>query len=119
MPTPLLLSVLRRERSVRQSRPPETEAEIPEGRQQPIPAGWRHHALGDQLHKAHLGGGTVSRFDFGPKEIVRAKARIAQDVERMRAVDEYGREGMVEAFTPCGQERVCAGCIFQGVCPKE
>ena len=68
---------------------------------------------------AHLGGGTVSRFDFGPKAILRAKARISQDVERMRSVDEYGRDGLVEAFTPCGQERVCAGCVFQGVCPKE
>lgn len=71
------------------------------------------------LFKAYLGGGSVCRFDFGAKEIVRAKARIAQDVERMRAVDEYGRNGQVGAFTPCGQERVCAGCVFQGVCPKE
>lgn len=71
------------------------------------------------LFKAHLGGGTVSRFDFGPKAILRAEARISQDVERMRSVDEYGRDGLVEAFTPCGQERVCAGCVFQGVCPKE
>ena len=71
------------------------------------------------LFKAHLGSGTVSPFDFGPKAILRAKARISQDVERMRAVDEYGRDGLVEAFTPCGQERVCAGCVYQGVCPKE
>lgn len=71
------------------------------------------------LVKAHLGSGTVSRFEFGSKAILRAKARISQDVERMRSVDEYGRNGVVEAFTPCGQERVCAGCVFRGVCPKE
>ena len=39
------------------------------------------------LFKAHLGSGTVSPFDFGPKAILRAKARISQDVERMRAVE--------------------------------
>lgn len=71
------------------------------------------------LFKAYLGSGSASRFDFGPKSISRATARIAQDVERMRAVDQYGRDGLVEAFTPCGQERVCAGCVFQRVCPKE
>jgi hypothetical protein len=71
------------------------------------------------LFKAYLGRGTSCLFDLGPKEIVRATARIAQDVERMRAVDEYGHEGVVDAFSPCGQERVCATCVFQGVCPKE
>jgi hypothetical protein len=71
------------------------------------------------LYKAYLGDRTVSRYDFGPKAIDRAKARIAQDTERMRAVDEYGRNGLAIAFSPCGQERVCAGCVFQGVCPRE
>jgi hypothetical protein len=71
------------------------------------------------LFKAHLGDGTISRFDFEPKSILRAKARISQDVERMRAVDGYGRGGIAEAFTPCGQPRVCAACVFQSVCPKE
>lgn len=71
------------------------------------------------LFKVHLGDATVSRFDFEPKSILRAKARISQDVERMRAVDGWGRDGIPEAFTPCGQPRVCAACVFQSVCPKE
>ncbi len=71
------------------------------------------------LFKAYLGSGKFSFFDFGPKEIVRATARIAQDVERMQAVHQYGHDGVADAFSPCGQERVCATCIFQGICPKE
>ena len=85
---------------------------------------WAMQAFGSQqdqvdLIKAYLGSGTICHFDFGPKAIVRAKARIYQDIERMQAVDEYGRNGLTEAFTPCSQNRVCAGCVFQGVCPKE
>lgn len=72
-----------------------------------------------ELFKAHLGNASVNQFEFGIKSVARAKARISQDVERMRAVDDYGRDGVVDAFTPCGQDRVCAGCVFQSVCPKE
>jgi len=85
---------------------------------------WAKQEFGSQpehvdLFKAYLCSGMISRFDFTPKAVMRATARIAQDVDRMRAVDDYGRKGIAEAFTPCGQERVCRGCAFQAVCPKE
>lgn len=71
------------------------------------------------LFKAYLGSGTLAKFRFGTKEIARAKVRIIQDVERMRTVDDFARGGVVEAFSPCGQPRVCALCPYQGICPKE
>ncbi len=85
---------------------------------------WAIEAFGREpdhvdLYKAYLGSGTSSRFDFAARSVWRAKGRISQDVERMRAVDGYGRDGLVEAFSPCSQERICAACVFQGICPKE
>jgi hypothetical protein len=70
------------------------------------------------LYLAHLGDRQVVRFPITGSAVSRAKARIAQDLERMQVLDEYGRSGVAEAFTPCGQSRVCALCPFQEFCPK-
>ncbi|MGH9943076.1 MAG: RecB family exonuclease [Pyrinomonadaceae bacterium] len=71
------------------------------------------------VYRVHLGDGHVAPFTIDEKELRRAKARIVQDVERMRAMDAYGRGAMRAAFTPCAQPRVCALCVFQRFCPKE
>ncbi len=71
------------------------------------------------LYQAHLASNQVSPFVVHDKEILRTKARIIQDLEKMRTIDNYGRNGIAEAFTPCGQPRVCNLCPFQESCPKE
>lgn len=71
------------------------------------------------LYKVGLGEDEVSHFAMGARDSARAKARILQDLETMEALDRYGREGVVEAFTPCGRPRVCALCPYQEFCPKE
>lgn len=71
------------------------------------------------IYKAHLGENELSSFAVSDKELQRARARIIQDAEKMHELDAYGRSGVTEAFTPCGQLRICALCPFQEVCPKE
>lgn len=70
-------------------------------------------------HRVHLADNTVSTFNVSEKGLTRVEARILQDLERMQEADNYGRRGLVEAFTPCAQSKVCALCPFQEVCPKE
>jgi hypothetical protein len=72
-----------------------------------------------RLSKVHLASALVSPFVVNEAEIERARGRIIQDTERMQIMDRYGREGVVEAFTPCGQARICQMCPFQRICPKE
>lgn len=67
----------------------------------------------------HLVDNEVVPFVIGEKEGARARARILQDMERMQALDGYGRDAVSQAFTPCGQPRICALCPFQKICPKE
>ena len=70
-------------------------------------------------HRVHLANNTVSTFKVSEKDLRRVEARILQDLERMQAADKYGTLGVVEAFTPCAQPKVCELCQFQEVCPKE
>lgn len=69
------------------------------------------------VYRAHLGDGEVVSATFSNSQLERAKARINQDVERMRLMDVYGQAAEGAAFEPCRQSRVCAGCVFQGRCP--
>ena len=71
------------------------------------------------LYRVHLADNMLLPFVVGDKEMQRARARIIQDVEKMQALDHYGRNAVSQAFTPCGQPRVCALCPFQQICPKE
>lgn len=72
------------------------------------------------LYKIHLGDGDgkITAYTVNDHQIRSAKARIIQDTERMRSMDQYGRDGVSAAFTPCGQPRVCRMCPFQAFCPK-
>ena len=72
------------------------------------------------LYKVHLGDGDgkVTVYTVRDHQIQSARARIIQDTERMHSMDQYGRDGVSGAFTPCGQPRVCRMCPFQVLCPK-
>jgi hypothetical protein len=70
------------------------------------------------LYRVGLADNQVLPFPMGEREMARARAHIIQDLERMRALDRYGRDAVCEAFTPCGQPRICALCPFQELCPK-
>lgn len=71
------------------------------------------------LYQIHLASLQIQPFTTNEQLILRAKARILQDIERMRTLDKYGQEGIAKAFTPCGQTKVCQLCPYQEICPKE
>lgn len=70
------------------------------------------------LYKVFLTDAKHSKFTMSERGVTRTRARIIQDVERMRLLDPYGRDGVAEAFTPCRRPRVCANCPFQEACPS-
>ena len=71
------------------------------------------------LYRAHLCDDLIAPFPISENTLRRTRTRILQDLERMQALDEYGKNAVVEAFSPCSQHLVCALCPFQAVCPKE
>ena len=71
------------------------------------------------LYCIHLSDSNIASSKVSEKEVACAKGRIIQDLERMEMMDEYGKQAIAEAFTPCGQPLICAQCAFQGICPKE
>jgi len=71
-----------------------------------------------ELYKVHLGDSVVSPCTPTGNDIRKARARVIQDTERMQAMDEYGRNAVAEAFTPCEQYRVCQMCPFKALCPQ-
>lgn len=71
------------------------------------------------LHRVYLEDDTLSTFHVDEKDIARVEARILQDLERIQEADNYGKRGLVEAFTPCAQPKVCELCQFREICPKE
>lgn len=70
-------------------------------------------------HRVHLADDIVSTFNVNENALTRVEARILQDLERLQEADKYGKQGRVEAFTPCAQPNICKLCQFQEVCPKE
>ena len=71
------------------------------------------------LYRIHLSDSSIEASNVSEMEVSRAKGRIIQDLERMEMMDEYGKQAVVEAFTPCAQPLVCAQCVFESICPKE
>ncbi len=70
------------------------------------------------VQRVFLGDGQVEeerRLDAAT--LRRGEARLLEDVEWMEQLDRYGREGVVNAFSPCVKEKVCRQCKFQGICP--
>ena len=70
------------------------------------------------VHKANLLNKSVSSYTFSLKSLQRTVARIKQDIERMKSIDKYGNNAIVDAFSPCRQPKVCALCPYQEVCFK-
>jgi hypothetical protein len=70
------------------------------------------------VHRALLREAAVETFPVTTHLLEQARVRILQDAERMALVQSYGEAGRAEAFTPCGQVRVCRLCPFQRVCPE-
>jgi len=70
------------------------------------------------LFKAFLTEGIVEPLLFSAQELRRAKARILQDIELLKEMEEFGDAANWEAFSACGQPKVCAQCAFQEICSK-
>ncbi len=68
--------------------------------------------------KAHLLAEKIAYFEPRANTFANARSRILQDIERMAALDDYGRRGVIEAFTPCAKPEICKFCAFQKVCPE-
>lgn len=71
-----------------------------------------------RICKAHLTGPDVADFAVSDRTLALARIRILQDVERMQAMERYGHDGVVEAFTASAYPKVCALCPFQRICPE-
>ena len=70
------------------------------------------------LQRVFLGDGVIEPpMELSESLLARGRARLAQDVQCMEELHEYGVRGHLEAFPPCEQERVCRQCKYQGVCP--
>jgi CRISPR/Cas system-associated exonuclease Cas4 (RecB family) len=70
------------------------------------------------LQKAYLDDASIQPLEFSQIHLRRAKAKIIQDAERLKELDEFGNESMIEAFSACGQEKVCHQCSFKEICTK-
>jgi hypothetical protein len=51
------------------------------------------------------------------RRVLRARARLAQDIEQMAQLHPYGTAGHAEAFTPKPREKLCEMCKFRTLCP--
>lgn len=71
-----------------------------------------------RIYKAYLSANEIVPFPVNERVLANARARILQDAERMAAVHHYGQHGIVEAFTPCLQPKVCTLCPFREICPE-
>ncbi|MCG8532206.1 MAG: PD-(D/E)XK nuclease family protein [Desulfovibrionales bacterium] len=69
-----------------------------------------------KIKKAYLFEDRLEELEFSEKHLFRARARILQDVELLRDLHEFGKEGISDAFTKCDQERVCTTCQFEEIC---
>lgn len=71
-----------------------------------------------RICKVHFGSNSVVPFECDRPLLTAARARILQDAERMALLEGYGKDAIVEAFTPCRQPLICRNCPFLQVCPE-
>ena len=71
-----------------------------------------------RIFKAYLELDSVTEDRASTREILRAKARIIQDIGRMEAMDRYGTTGVSRAFTASEHVKICRMCPFRTVCPE-
>lgn len=69
-----------------------------------------------KIQKAYLQENMVENLEFSEKHLFRARSRILQDVDIMRELHDFGKDGVAEAFTKCDQLKICEFCPFQEVC---
>src|SRR5262249_30319217 len=63
------------------------------------------------FQRIFLGDATIEPVrPFDAALLRRGKARLVQDIELMKELDPYGREGNERAFSPCAKEKVCRQC---------
>lgn len=71
-----------------------------------------------KLQKAYLENGQLEELEFSAQHIKRAKARMIQDIEILKELEDFGNQGVIEAFSCCLQEKVCRLCSFKKICTK-
>lgn len=71
-----------------------------------------------KIQKAYLAEDILEELEFSDLHLQRAKARIIQDAEILTELQKFGNNGIIDAFTPCRQEKVCAMCPFKKLCLK-
>ena len=69
--------------------------------------------------KGYLSSGELIPFQATKDILASARARILQDAERMLSMDSYGRSDQESAFTPCGQQKICALCPYLEMCQRQ
>jgi RecB family exonuclease len=72
-----------------------------------------------RIYQVNLYEDITNCYVVTESKLSRARMRILQDAERMEAIEKHGITGAEEAFTPCGQLKLCRLCSFQEICPKE
>lgn len=71
-----------------------------------------------RIAKAHLVSQEIVEFKADQQAFANARVRILQDLERMVILHQYGKAGVIEAFTPNPHQGVCRMCPFRDVCPE-
>lgn len=74
---------------------------------------WKFSSV--EIQKAYLQSGELEHLEFSELHIERAKARIKQDVELLREMDEFGKEAVKEAFAMHVGNN-CRNCPFEEIC---
>lgn len=69
-----------------------------------------------RIQKAYLIEDELEEFEYSETHLLRAKMKIIQDSESLASLDDYGKRGVVDAFTKCGQKKICDLCAFQETC---
>ena len=69
-----------------------------------------------RVFKAFLGSASVIEFPVNQSKLDASKARILQDLERMKSVNQYGEDGIATAFTPRFEAGICSSCSFYRMC---
>lgn len=69
-----------------------------------------------KIQKAYLIEDELEEFEYSETHLLRAKMKIIQDSESLASLDKYGKKGVMEAFTKCGQKKICDLCAFQETC---
>ncbi len=68
-----------------------------------------------EIQKAYLADGIVETMEFSELHVDRAKARIMQDVELLKEMDEFGKASIKDAFAMHVGDN-CKNCQFEEIC---